>query len=758
MRKTISFKQKFLSALVTLVCVFNYLSPLAHASISSCSFSLSPNSVAPGSDTYAVFSVTNTSSTPIQYVQFTSSGSQIFSVQSASAYQWSIWGSTTTANFSGSTLNPGQSFNFTVEFVASGTPTSSPASWTTQASDDPNGLNPTVCSGDGSVSIVAQPSSIAITNVGVTAVAPTEATISWTTDVPSTSLIRFGLDTNYGSATPVDNNLVTDHSVIVKNLDPATTYHYQVTSTTTDGGTQSQGDNTLLTAVKPPPAPIQSSPILSNPTLTPSSPLVAPEPVKIGIIPIVPTLSDQNPPTISIDSHLAAVVKSLPTISGVADDDTMLARIEYSTDGGKGWLPADTINGLGTKHINFSFTPGNTLDGNYVIVTRATDAAGNTALSSPQTVVVDRLPPIFSNMVITFGPQTLQTNPDSSVLLASGSTYKITGQAVGGATLINIIARNSLGKAQTYSLAQDAQSGLWSGAMSLTANGKYRLSVKAVDGAQNHTERQLGEVSVASAGKVIDTSGKPISDAKVTLFYLEPTTKHWTVWDGKPYEQVNPQYVHSGDYRMMVPAGQYYLRVDSNGYGSAITDKFTLSSAQSLSQVFTLHNHALIRFGRHALSIPSWPQVVKVTNGISAGNKYKDSLVGSPLPAFNLPKLGGGMLQKLDLYGRPTDLVLLDTWSPNGVDQLSALAAVQKNSDVGVVPVFEGQGAQSAHGYVQQAGIALTGIADPDNSLSESLRAGMGPRHVLIDRSGRIKKVMVGVLSEDKILQELGGI
>jgi len=74
------------------------------------------------------------------------------------------------------------------------------------------------------------------------------------------------------------------------------------------------------------------------------------------------------------------------------------------------------------------------------------------------------------------------------------------------------------------------------------------------------------------------------------------------------------------------------------------------------------------------------------------------------------------------------------------------------------VPIFEGERAPAVAAWLQLSGAKLDGLADPDNTLSESLVAGFGPRHIFIDRSGHIKKVMVGVLSEQTILRELGGL
>ena len=738
--------------LVGLLLISGNVTPKVQAATTDCSFSLSPNSVTPGSDNYAVFSLTNNSAAAIHAINFNSPDSQQFTILSNSAYQWQSTNTSSQAIFQGGNLNPGQSLNFTVEFSAAGAPTNGSLLWSAQASDDPNGASPTTCSGDGSMSIASQPSQIAISSVGVIAISDHEATIEWTTDIPSTSRIDYGRQLSYDQATALDSALVTDHIVIIKNLQATAIYHYQVASTTPDGGTAAQGDNTFLTAVTPkntyiPPVP--------GPTTKESAPVIQTKP---GAVPILKVPTEKVAPTVSITSKLPAITKSLPTVTGVAQDNVAVARIDYSLDGGKSWLASDTSTGLGSKQASFSFTASHLDDANYSLLVRAIDTSGNVGKSAPVTVVIDRLPPIFSNLTTNFGSQTIEAADDGTLQLAVNGTYRVTGQAVGGATIVNILAHSGKGKPQSYSLIQDSQSGLWSGSMSFTQAGTFYLGVHAKDGAGNITDRQLGVVVVTPAGQITTGTQRAVKKAHLTLYYLEPSTKRWVVWDGAPYGQANPQVVKQGSYTAMVPAGQYYLKAAANGYRTVVTERFSVQRPQSINQSFNLKHTGLISLGNFTLGLPTWPAVVKATPFKQAVNKSKSSLIGNPLPAFNLPTLSGSSLQKIDLFGKPTDITLLDTWSPGGVDQLGVLAKLQQNQDIGVVPVFEGQSAQSARAYVELANLKLTGLADTDNSLAESLQAGIGPRHLFVDRTGHIKKVMVGVLSEEQILQILGGI
>jgi hypothetical protein len=75
----------------------------------------------------------------------------------------------------------------------------------------------------------------------------TSATITWTTDGPSTSQVQYGTSTSYAGLTAVNSNLVTNHSVTLNALTVNTIYHYRVISTNASGGRTISGDLTFAT-------------------------------------------------------------------------------------------------------------------------------------------------------------------------------------------------------------------------------------------------------------------------------------------------------------------------------------------------------------------------------------------------------------------------------------------------------------------------------------------------------------------------------
>jgi len=74
------------------------------------------------------------------------------------------------------------------------------------------------------------------------------AAITWTTDVAASSQVKYGTDSNYGNTTTEKDTSpgVTNHTVVLSNLNSSTTYHYMVISK--DGsGNIVNGDDMIYT-------------------------------------------------------------------------------------------------------------------------------------------------------------------------------------------------------------------------------------------------------------------------------------------------------------------------------------------------------------------------------------------------------------------------------------------------------------------------------------------------------------------------------
>jgi len=85
-----------------------------------------------------------------------------------------------------------------------------------------------------------------ISNILVSDITETSVLINWETDEESTSIIEYGIITNYGEIQN-SNDYLLSHSLFLNDLDPETIYHYKVESTDTSGNTAWSEDNTFTT-------------------------------------------------------------------------------------------------------------------------------------------------------------------------------------------------------------------------------------------------------------------------------------------------------------------------------------------------------------------------------------------------------------------------------------------------------------------------------------------------------------------------------
>ncbi len=105
----------------------------------------------------------------------------------------------------------------------------------------------TVLTWTGQTSVPPVISSVA--SIGVTS---TTATITWTTDQASTSQVKYGTSTSYGSSSALNSTLTTSHSVTLTGLTQGTTYNYSVTSAVSTGASSTSANFTFTTTMAAP--------------------------------------------------------------------------------------------------------------------------------------------------------------------------------------------------------------------------------------------------------------------------------------------------------------------------------------------------------------------------------------------------------------------------------------------------------------------------------------------------------------------------
>ena len=398
---------------ILLLVLYVWPSSQTLAALSGCTANTTPNLVKLGSTNNINFSLKNDdSASSISWVEIISPASD-YSISDVFIGGWTYSFNSQYVYLSGSVISPGTTQNFALSVIADNNPTTG-NNWTILASDDPGGTNPTTCSGSQGLNTINSP---IISNIKLLSTTDSSATISWTTNNPTKGNIDYGLTNSYGSATQMSSGFITSHQQTVSGLTANTGYHFMVYVIDQHSNTTYSSDNTFLTTAVP---------IINNnePTSSPTVTTTYAQPHSVVVVNKKAPNADIIPPQITLITNLSKAYTTVPTLTGTASDNIAVAKVDYSTDGGQNWLPVDTLTTAGQSRVTFVFTPLLPLDGNYVIMVRATDSSGNTTTTAPQTLFIDNLPPLIGGNIVSVGPQVLQPSTNGTIRLRLASTRK----------------------------------------------------------------------------------------------------------------------------------------------------------------------------------------------------------------------------------------------------------------------------------------------------------------------------------------------
>lgn len=731
-----------------IVALYGFLSPQVTAFFTGggCIASINPTTANLASSVNFVVTVTNAGSSAVQWVDVAVPANNYIYNGNSIASPWSTTDRSDGTTAVGGSIGTQQSNDFSMT-VITGIQSSSPQDWVVKTSTSTSGASPVTCTGSLSTSVTGslpQDGVNGVSSIDVSRISQHSATISWVSDFATSSLVYYGTSDSYNSSSDYDQTNVTEHAVTLSGLAAATTYHFQVAGTDGAGAYIYSLDNTFVTAstpVVPPPSSGTGSTGTTQTTTT---------------VPRTSANQDTTPPQINIKTKIEGVYKNAPVVSGEATDNQAVATVEYSIDDGTNWLPSDTITGKGTSKALFSFKPDMHEDGDYIVLIRVVDKTGNSVTTARQTVVIDSLPPAIGGALTTLG--TLIVKPDNNGVVHApvGVDQKITVNAVGGPITVTIDATDIANAAnrQSFSLTRSVDTGLWSGALNFHVAGAYQLVVRALDGAGNNTERTLSKLIVDKPATVTDSKTHQPIQANVTVYYRDPDTKTWVLWDGLAYGQSNPAVTSAaGTYNLYLPGGIYYMKFSAEGHSSRITKSFTVDDPTTVATDIDLSQQPGVRMGSLHIKLP-WVSLSQTP--VSVDNASKESTVASDntvtsLPDFSLLQTDGTTLSQTKLFGKPTVISFVTTWSQPAQTQLAILSGLDRTV-INVVAVDPGESQAKLIAYQKIAGSSLPIVVDSTNSLTANFGVTNLPTTFFVDRHGVIKKVKVGVLSKEEIL------
>lgn len=659
------------------------------------------------------------------------------------------------------TLAPGATYTFTLEVRM--TVAHRPATaWSIQASDDSGGSEPRACGGAQTL-INGHPDNSGdgqgVTDVAVTDVTQTSATVTWLSENPYSSIVYFGTSSNYTQISGYDSAPVTSHSVDLTGLQPGTNYHFQVAGIDDEYESVYSGDGSFQTQAGAVVAPGGGTGSTGGGPSPAGSPVAVPVPIEV------------TPPVVAIATTLDKAYRDAPKIQGTASDNVGIATVEFSVDGGKNWSVAqvtETARTTGTgrrkttsttrANVRFGFVPVLVEDGNYALAVRATDTSGNRTMSPVITLVIDRLPPRMASGLVALGSQVVAQDAAGRWPAVAGVEQAISMSAVGGPTSVKLQAtRAGAGSnSRSFQLHRNARTGLWTGSVQFETAGEYDVRVEAVDGAGNRTITAAPGFVVTPAARVVDAQNQTVKGAKVTLYYREPLSREWVVWDGSAFGQTNPQAVGAdGTFRLLVPPGTYYLRAEAPGYRTLVSGQFEAHRSMPVVPSLRLKTRPTLKLGPLSLVLP-WVTLGR-TNlelGDNTTSKMAADLIGKAMPAPNYPTTRGAT-STVGLVGKPSVVTVLSTWSPVMSEQLPALATLQPDKRFNVVPLVMGERLNRVRAYLERARYTLSVTVDEQAVLSAKLGTLGAPTHYLVDSRGVVRDIVTGVLSEAELAAAL---
>lgn len=470
-------------------------------------------------------------------------------------------------------------------------------------------------------------------------------------------------------------------------------------------------------------------------------------------------IKDTTKPVVSISSNIEGVHKIPPFVEGKASDSKGVVRVQYSVDGGKNWLSVDELLGEGKSSASFSFTPPNLLDGNYEVIVRALDPSLNVGISEKQTMIIDRLLPKVGTTLVAIGPQPISPIKNGLVHGLQGVGQTVILSSVGGATSIDLllVEKDKDDSKHTISMSKKNETGLWYGTINMEKAGLYKMTARAIDGADNKTERELQHINILANGRVL-YDNKPVLEAELRVFVLNPNTNRFVMWNGETYSQNNPQIAdQEGKYGLILPSGTYYMEVGLDGYRLLRTEIFSIENHTPINTDFSLEKLTTFKLFGKEFYLPTFKKTlvsVSINQPESLFTGEVSSLIGSELPFFILSQ-GASPLYSSDLVGKPTVLSFLTTWSPLVSEQMEVLDGLMENSGVRTVGVFEQETTSKVKLFMSRGGYETSVWADEDGELVDDFSIHTTPTHVLMDSKGKVRDVVVGFLSEEELLEKL---
>ena len=808
MKKTARFLIASFIVIFLLSSILIFLDFPVRAAVSSCTATVSPNTVTTNVDTYFTFTIENTDSVDVKWIKITRPSDKFF-VNGGGVSGWNLaLNDPTDITLTSGTLTSGNT-QVVSGIIGTRVGEAASANWTVEVSDDSGGASAFSCTGtlgtaiSGSGTDTFEPT---ISDIAVTDVSDTSVKVTWTTDEDADSTVEYGATSSYGS-TESSPTLTTSHSISITGLSANSTDHYRVKSTDAAGNEAESDDYTFATSKEPTTTTVtESAPSITNisasvsftqATITWTTDRTADSQVEYGLTNTYGqssslatsrvtshsvTISDLKTNTtyhyqvkskiasgnlaISADKTFTTKKAPPPVISLVEKDkkitsiktpkiagsvnSTLASQVEVSLNGGTTWV---AVGKQASGSRDFSYTPAGLEDDNYTVIARAIDIADQEGKSKSFVLVVDTLPPHVGGTSYFLGHQKLFPNETGTLVVPEGSKLSVVMSVIGGPTMVQVKTSES-----TQSLTRMTGTNLWKGEVTFENEGDFDIEVVSKDGADNEVTQSIGKVSILAKGSVVDEDGNPVEGAEVRIFVQieNPASfakDEWQLWEAQVFNQENPQTTdQSGTYHYLVPQGTYKLVVKKQGFREFVSKPFTLDNVAAINPRIALETTPGITISDKQFYLPWFLDIFakegEVALETTLDGQMEDLGVGKKAADFSLPATLGGEMGLSNFAGRKVLITFWTTWDPTSTEQIAILDKIEEPENVVLLPIALQESKVHVNSYLAKGGYLINSLVDKNGEILDNYQILALPQHVLIGENGIIKEVKIGVLSE----------
>jgi peroxiredoxin len=158
----------------------------------------------------------------------------------------------------------------------------------------------------------------------------------------------------------------------------------------------------------------------------------------------------------------------------------------------------------------------------------------------------------------------------------------------------------------------------------------------------------------------------------------------------------------------------------------------------------------------------AWIWVNRVPGGGSTapGALPPAPAIGHPAPDFKLTAVNGEAFSLAELRGMPVVLNFWATWCPPCREELPELQAASERltGQVAIVGVNQAEDPERVRGFVSDLGLTFEMPLDERAVVSQEYRVRSLPTTFFIDRSGVIRRMQIGPVTEATLAQFLQDI